>query len=141
MGRFSALIEELGLAKSIADGDGDTSRDTSAVEDGDLDEDDDRDLVAVLGILKKMYGVMVAQGGAIDAMRVELDSLKGAGAQPMTKGQAPDGLTSEAFMAKALSAQAAGRINGTKVAIAESYINAGKQPPADIVAAVLREPA
>ncbi|MGC1305196.1 MAG: hypothetical protein WA840_22740 [Caulobacteraceae bacterium] len=51
----------------------------------------------------------------------------------------PDGagLSGDDFMAKALSAQLAGRITGRQVAIAEQYLNAGQTPPDALVRAVL----
>jgi hypothetical protein len=48
-----------------------------------------------------------------------------------------EGMTGEAFMVKALDAQAAGRITSRHVAECEAFINSGQQPPASIVKAVL----
>jgi hypothetical protein len=60
---------------------------------------------------------------------------------PMAKAVTPavTGRTMDSgqFMAKALFAQAAGRLNGGQVATLEAHVNAGKQPPAELVRAVL----
>lgn len=55
----------------------------------------------------------------------------------MTKSE-PEGISTHDFMAKALVAQAEGRITGMEVARAESYINSGIQIPQDIVARVFK---
>jgi hypothetical protein len=75
----------------------------------------------------------------VDQLRSEVAQLKGArgDGKPMNKAIRRSRQVGDDFMAKALSAQTAGRINGTQVAIAESHINAGKAPPKDIIAAVL----
>lgn len=140
--RFDALIEELGLAKSIPL---DTAEDdariaTAADEDDHQESDGEGDDATLVAVLRKLSGVVVAQGKAIRTLRAELDALKGRGGQPMEKSMPRPGgarLDGEAFMAKAMAAQGAGRITGTQVAILEAHINVGKQPPADIVQAVL----
>lgn len=100
----------------------------------------------ILAILTGLVKLVKQQGAAIQALQAKQegggdapDAGAPAAGQPMTKAQAPEGLTGEQFMAKALSAQTAGRINGTQVAIAEAHINAKKVPPANIVQAVLGE--
>ena len=52
--------------------------------------------------------------------------------------QEEEGMTAHEFMAKALTAQAEGRITGNDVARAESYLNKGMPIPADIVARVAK---
>lgn len=54
-----------------------------------------------------------------------------------SEGQA-DGLTGEQFMAKAMAAHKAGRISALDVAVAESNLNRGDQPPAELVQRVLQ---
>lgn len=144
MGRYEALLEELGFAKSSS---ADDSRDDSPMDD-DIEETDDGGELhpndqAVLKAFRRVVDVVSAQGRAIDAMRSELDALKRPG-QPMEKAlrrAGEHGLDSEAFMAKALGAQSAGRITGVEVAIAEAHINAGKVPPGDLVRAVMADEA
>lgn len=112
---------------------------------------------AVLKVLGETAKIAVEQGKLIKSLQGEVASLKDQGkgrkavltvaekpapkAEELKKSQEPEGLDGEQFMAKALSAQAAGRINGTQVAIAEAHINAGKQPPANIVKAVVGDEA
>lgn len=50
-----------------------------------------------------------------------------------------EGMTANEFMAKALSAQAAGRITGSDVAVAESYLNRGLAVPDRIVNRVIEK--
>lgn len=57
---------------------------------------------------------------------------------PLAKSEAKDGLTGEQFMAKAMSAQKEGRINGFQVSLAEACLNKGQEIPADIVQRVLQ---
>lgn len=49
----------------------------------------------------------------------------------------PAGMTGEAFMAKAMQLSASGALTGREVAIAESHINMGEQPPVEIVRKVV----
>jgi hypothetical protein len=107
----------------------------------------------ILKVLGETAKIAIAQGELIKSLQTRLGTLEGQGkgrkavltiaekpaaaAEELRKSQETHGLDGDAFMAKALSAQVAGRINGTQVAIAEAHINAGKQPPADIVRAVL----
>jgi len=108
---------------------------------------------SVLKVLGETAKVALAQGELIKSLQADLAALKSEGkgrkavlaitekpapkTEELRKSEAGDGLTGEEFMAKAMSAQAAGRINGTQVAIAEAHINAGKNPPLDILKAVL----
>lgn len=134
---FDALLEEIGVFKAMPlDTDEDDDRIAAAAGEDDDEQDDDERLVEVLRVMRKLVGVVTAQGVMITAMRAELDRrpVQGGGAKPLTKAHELDG---ESFMAKALSAQAAGRISGVQVAIAEAHLNVKKQPPADIVRAVM----
>ena len=55
----------------------------------------------------------------------------------MVKSQAPEGLSHQQFFAKALAAQREGRISGTEIAVAETYLNRGQEIPAEIVQRVM----
>lgn len=55
----------------------------------------------------------------------------------MTKSE-PTGLTPDAFFAKALTAQQAGRISGTEIAVAEACLNRGEPIPASIIQRVVQ---
>ena len=49
----------------------------------------------------------------------------------------PANISTDEFMAKAMTAFTAGKITGRDVAIAEQSINAGQQPPADLIRTIL----
>jgi len=51
---------------------------------------------------------------------------------------AGDGVTADQFFAKALEAQKSGRITGTEIAVAETYLNKGQPIPSSIVARVMQ---
>lgn len=51
---------------------------------------------------------------------------------------AGEGVTSDQFFAKALEAQKSGRITGTEIAVAETYLNKGQPIPPSIVARVMQ---
>ena len=55
----------------------------------------------------------------------------------MVKSHQPDGLSLDQFFAKALAAQKEGRISGTEIAVAETYLNRGQEIPAAIVQRVM----
>jgi len=55
----------------------------------------------------------------------------------MAKSHQPDGLSLDQFFAKALAAQKEGRISGTEIAVAETYLNRGQEIPAAIVQRVM----
>lgn len=54
---------------------------------------------------------------------------------PMSKSE-PAGLSSQEFMSKALTAQAAGKIRGVEIATIEGYLNRGMPVPEHLVARV-----
>lgn len=136
---FDALLEEIGVFKAMPlDTDEDDDRIAAAAGEDVDEQDDDERLVEVLRVMRKLVGVVTAQGVMITAMRAELDRrpVQGGGAKPLTKAHEVDG---EEFLAKALAAQTAGRLTGADVATAEACINSGRQPPADIVRAVMAD--
>lgn len=106
---------------------------------------------STLGALKTAVQVIVAQGELVKSLQAEVGKLAASGKgrkaviaiteRPVTeelkKSDTSDSMSGDEFMAKAILAQTAGAINGTQVAIAESFINSNKAPPADIVQAVL----
>lgn len=55
----------------------------------------------------------------------------------MAKSHQPEGLSHQQFFAKALAAQREGRISGTEIAVAETYLNRGQEIPAEIVQRVM----
>lgn len=59
-------------------------------------------------------------------------------ANTMAKSLTPDGMTSDQFFAKALAAQREGRISGTEIAVAETYLNRGQPIPEHIVQRVVQ---
>jgi len=142
-GSFDRLIDELAvdaaLAKSLSTEE-DDERIAAAADDGEEQDDNLHPSDAsTLKVLRQLAGAIKALNTQVVEMRADLDALRGG--KPMTKAlQARRGaarLAGEEFMAKALSAQAAGRITGVQVAIAEAYINAKQAPPREIVQAVL----
>lgn len=110
---------------------------------------------AVLKVLGEATKVITSQSSLIKSLRADVVALGDQGkgrramlsiaekpapkAEDLQKSSASEGMSGEEFMAKALTAQAAGRINGAQIAIAEAYINNHKAPPADIVQAVLAD--
>jgi hypothetical protein len=97
-------------------------------------------LVKELGTLVKSQGVELAalkSAGKGRKAVVTVAEKPASTAETLAKSDEPAGLSGEEFMAKALTAQAEGKISGLDVSIAESHINGGKSPPANIVRAVL----
>jgi len=108
------------------------------------------------GTMVKALGVAVdlikSQGDMIKSLTDRVEKLAGQGKgrkavvsvtekapATMAKSESQDaeGLTPNEFMAKALAAQAAGKITGSDVSRAESYLNKGQAIPAEIVNRVL----
>lgn len=137
---------------------------TMRLEDGtEVDAIDGTELVKSLmariegneeSILKSFGGLMSvvkAQGDLIKSLTEKVGALSAAGrgrraVLAISERPAPaapeadkkdEGITSEAFMAKALTAQAAGRLNAVQVATAEACINRGETIPVHIVRAVM----
>lgn len=110
---------------------------------------------SVKGALEQTLGIVKAQGEMLKSLIGEVAAFKASGkgrkavlsiaekpagaVDPLVKSSPDGSLSGEAFMAKALAAQAAGKITGRDVATAESFINMGQTPPADIVRAVLAD--
>lgn len=104
--------------------------------------------------LAKALGTAVtlikSQGSMIKSLQEKINQLSGQGRgrktvvsvvekqSTLTKSQQGEGMTAHEFMAKALTAQAEGRITGIDVARAESYLNKGMPIPDDIVARVVK---
>ena len=97
---------------------------------------------SLLTLLKRIVTATVQLAGETKALRAEVAALKAAGTPaPMRKAlRLPSGrhqIDGDLFLAKAMTAQAAGRLTGAQVAVAEAHINNGKAPPAEIIEAVL----
>lgn len=140
MSRFDKLLAELDLAKALPL---DTAEDDRRIEAA-ADEGDDGDELhpsdaAILKVLRQMAAVVRAQGRAITALRAQLGA--GGSGEPLKKAlRLSNGrLDGEEFMERALSAQRAGRITAVDVSVAEAHINAGMEPPNQLVLAVLGE--
>lgn len=104
--------------------------------------------------LAKALGTAVtlikSQGSMIKSLQEKINQLSGQGRgrktvvsvvekqSTLAKSQQEEGMTAHEFMAKALTAQAEGRITGIDVARAESYLNKGMPIPDDIVARVVK---
>lgn len=109
------------------------------------------------GKIEKAFEGLLAfaksQGVQIQALQEQVTKISGEGRgrkavvsvvskEPIAKGGAApqkDGVTSEVFMAKAMTAQKEGRLTSLEISMAESCINRGLQIPADIVSAVLHQ--
>jgi len=101
--------------------------------------------------MESAVGLIKSQGDMIKSLQSRVSKLSDSGrgrktvvsinekktASDLRKSQEEEeGITGQQFMAKAMSAQAAGKITGVDVARIESYLNRGLQLPADIVARV-----
>lgn len=111
----------------------------------------------VLGAVTGLLSIVKTQGELIKSQAAELAAFGAAGkgrkailaitekpapaAETLAKSDpdASGGISGEEFMAKAMGAQAAGRLTGREIAEAESHINMGLQPPAHIIRAVLAQ--
>ena len=82
--------------------------------------------------LESRIGKLSEQGRGRKAIVTMVEKKQAA----MTKSDSGEGVSAGEFMNKALRAQAEGRITGSDVARAESYLNHGKPVPADIVSRV-----
>lgn len=100
------------------------------------------------GIIKAQSDLIKGQAVALKSLTDKYDELANAGRgrkavvtvvdkKPAEAKEEPAGVSSEDFMAKALTAQAGGKLTGIDVSRAEAYINRGMQPPAEIVRKVL----
>lgn len=99
-------------------------------------------------VIKAQGEKITSQGDLIKSMQEQIKTLSGEGRGRKTvvtvnerpsvlrKSEPEEGITPNEFMAKALHAQAAGRITGADVAKAEAYLNRGLAVPAEIVARV-----
>jgi hypothetical protein len=100
--------------------------------------------------LEGAVGLIKSQGAMIKSLSEQVSKLAGAGrgrkavvtvtektpaGTPMNKSEAA-GMTGQEFMAKALSAQAAGKILAKDVSAIEMYLNRGMQIPEHLIARV-----
>lgn len=100
--------------------------------------------------LEGAVGLIKSQGAMIKSLSEQVNKLAGAGrgrkamltvtektpaGQQMSKSE-PAGMSGEEFMAKALTAQAAGKILAKDVSAIEMYLNRGMQIPAHLIARV-----
>jgi hypothetical protein len=160
MGHFENLLGEL---ESMFD---DNGRDTGETVEGaegtpmaksfklKLDDGTEVDAVDGTGMLKalgardergaaaltKVFAILNARGEMLKSLQGDVARLSGAGgraakAREIAKSAASD-VTPEQFFAKALSAQAAGKLSSEDIARAESHLNRGLAVPTDIVARV-----
>ena len=92
---------------------------------------------AILPLVKSLSEQVGKLSASAQPRRAVLTVAERPAAAAAPSAATPAGVSGEEFMAKAMAAQTAGRLNGHQVSMAEQYINAGQQPPADIVRAVL----
>jgi hypothetical protein len=112
----------------------------------------DANEAATQGALGAALTLIKGQGALIKSMSSQMSVLanKGAGrktvltinertpaATPVNTPEQSAGLNGTEFMAKAMGAMTAGRLTARDIAVAETYINNGEQPPAAIVQAVM----
>lgn len=108
-------------------------------------------LGGVVELIRSQGETIRAQGDLIKSLSADMKRLgnegrgrkavvsvaeKPAAETPLAKSE-PDGMNASEFMAKALSAQQAGRITGLQVSIAEASLNKGLPVPQNIVSRVL----
>lgn len=98
----------------------------------------------------QVLGVLKSQSDLIKSLQADVKRLSGEGrgrkavvsvaekpaAGEMHKSQ-PSGMSENEFMAKALQAQAAGRLSALDVSVAEAHFAKGLQVPADLIARVV----
>jgi hypothetical protein len=139
---FDELIDELTRAKAVSI---DTAEDDAQIaaaagEDGAAEDTHPTD-AAIGRVLRQAVAAITQLRKDVTALQRKVAELEARGAVPMRKalhgGQGAKGVDRAEFLHRAMAAQAAGRINGTQVAVAEAHINAGKQPPREIAQAVL----
>jgi hypothetical protein len=144
---FDNLLEDLaaeygGRARVQKSTKSDDLRKALAIGEDGVDFDVHPSDIAIAGLFRRVVEVVLEQAHQIRDLRKGqtelLAALETAGGKPMNKSDVSGArITGDDFMAKALEAQTSGRITGTQVSIAEAYLNAGKAPPVDILAAVL----
>lgn len=104
-------------------------------------------------LLKSAIGVIGEQGKLLKSLQTKVNDLAGQGrgrravltvaekpaatGEDLAKAHQDDGISGDAFLAKAMTAMAAGKITGRQLSVAEQYINAGQQPPKETIQAVL----
>ncbi len=100
----------------------------------------------VMDLVKSLNSTIEVQGEQIKRLSeagrgrkavVSINERQDNGDLAKSQGSEPDGMTADAFMAKALDAQKNGRISGNDVAVAEGYLIRGQSVPAHIVNRVL----
>lgn len=107
-------------------------------------------LGGMVDLLKSNAETVRAQGALIKSLQGDMKRLGGEGrgrktvvsvaekpvAETLAKSE-PEGMNANEFMAKALSAQQAGKITGLDVSVAETSLNKGLPVPTNIVRRVL----
>lgn len=125
----------------------------SLIQRMDTDSGATQQLIAgAFDALKTQAQVIQAQGTVLKSLQAELGALKAQGSgrrsvvsvapvppapQPQTPQQLAKSMPADDFMAKAMSAQKAGRISGIDVAVAEGRLAQGLAVPEAIVKAVM----
>lgn len=97
-----------------------------------------------------LFSLVKSQEVTIDALRADVARLSSSGRgrraivtmperqeETLAKSERTEGVSSDEFMAKALNAQAQGRITALDVSRAEGFLAKGLQLPADLVGRVL----
>ena len=92
----------------------------------------------VLGLVAGIVTYTLAGEGRGRKTVVSVSEKPVAGATMAKSQGAADGLSANEFMAKALAAQASGRLTGLDVARAESALNKGLPVPQDVVNRVIQ---
>lgn len=126
--------------------------------EGEIAEDEVRrehlgkSLEVIVDLLKSQDAVIKTQTAAIDTLKKSVAEFGGLGRgrksvitvaekpEPaLAKSAPPPGMSGQDFMAKALTAQKAGRITAHEIALAENYLNRGAAVPEGIVGRVMGE--
>jgi len=123
---------------------------TSVGDEGERRVHLGKSLAVIADLLKTQQDCIASQDQQITALTKSVEALGGQGrgrravvsvsenpGAAMTKSMQPEGLSRNDFLAKAESAQKAGRISGRDVALAEAYLNSGKPMPAALVSRVM----
>lgn len=146
MGAFDSLLADLsaeygGRARAQDPSANDLRKTLSLGADG-VDFDVHPSDMAVIKLFQRVISVVLSQSRRIADLEKAQGELSGSprltAGEPITKAAVANiRHASEAFMVKAIAAQAAGAVTGAQVAIAEAHINAGKAPPEPILRAVM----
>lgn len=109
-----------------------------------LTERVEKNEAAFTGVLRQVLDIVKSQAAEITKLRsapkgrkaVVTVAEKKPAEQDVSKSE-PEGISGGEFLAKSMTAFAAGKISGHQVRLAETAINQGKQVPADIIRAVM----